>query len=58
MMVQRRAKRMVRGMDHLYWEERLGELGLLTLEKRRPGVTAAFQYLQGAYKKDGERLFM
>lgn len=56
--VQRRAVKMIRVLEQLSYEEKLRELGYFSLENRMLGedVIAAFQFLNGACKKDREEL--
>ena len=50
---------MIQRLEHLSYEDRLKELGLFSLGKRRVwgGVIVAFQYLKGVYKHEGNQLF-
>ena len=54
--IQSRATEMIQGKEHLSYEDRLGELGLFRMEKRKlqGDLKVDFQCLKGGFKKEGD----
>lgn len=57
--LQRNTTKIIQVLEHLSYNDRLRDLGLFSLEKRRfwGDLIVAFQYLKRGYKKEGDRLF-
>ena len=54
-----RATKMIHGVEHLSYGDRLREVELFSLEKRRfqCDLIVTFHYVKGSYQKEGDRLF-
>lgn len=57
--IQKWTENIIRVLEHLSYEDKLRELGLLSLEERKleRHHIVSFQYGKRAYKKDREKLF-
>ena len=57
--VQKRATRMIRRLETKAYEERLKEMGMFSLAKRRlRRDDSTFQYLKGCHMEEGQDLFL
>jgi len=58
--IQRRTIKIIRGLEHLSYKERVSELGLFSLEKRRlwKDLTAAFPVLKMSLQEVELRLYI
>ena len=54
--VQKRAMKMIKGLEHMHYEKSLREL-CLKKRKLRGDLISVFQYLKEAYKHEGDQLF-
>ena len=57
---QQRTTNTVRGPKNVTYKEKMGELSLLTLMRRRLrcSIVSSLNYLKGSYKGDGTELFL